>query len=134
LSDLNQCSFIGRLGKSPEMRYTPAGKAIASFSIAVSEKWKDKQTGEQKEKTEWINIVAFGKLAEICGEYLEKGKQVFVQGKFKTDKYEKDGVTKYSTKIVANDMKMLGSKSDSTQPSQSSAGGSQDFDEEGTPF
>ena len=99
---LNKCTFIGRLGKDVEMRYTPSGTAIANFSIAVSETWKDKATGEKKEKTEWINCVAFGRTAEICGEYLTKGKQVYIEGKMQTDKYEKDGVTKYSTKINVN--------------------------------
>lgn len=109
-NDLNQCQFIGRLGKDPEMRYMQSGEALASFSIAVGSKWKDKQ-GEAKESTEWVNITAFGKLAEICGEYLKKGSQVFVSGRMKTDKYtDKDGLEKYSTKVVISDMQMLGGK------------------------
>jgi len=110
-NDLNKCLFIGRLGGDPEVRYLPSGSALASFSIAVGEKWKDKQSGEKQERTEWINITAFGKLGEICGEYLKKGSQVMIEGKFKTDKYEKEGVTMYSTKIIASNMQMLGSKS-----------------------
>ena len=109
-NDLNQCSFIGRIGGDPEMRYTTGGDAVASFSIAVGSSWKDK-AGEKQERTEWVNITAWGKLGEICGEYLNKGQQVFIQGKIKTDKYEKDGVTRYSTKIVAETMQMLGGKS-----------------------
>lgn len=104
-NDLNQCNFIGRLGKDPETRYMPSGDAVTNFSIAVG--WKSKD----KEGTEWVNITAFGKLAEICGQYLKKGSQVFVSGKFKTEKYQdKDGVDRYSTKIIADQMQMLGGK------------------------
>ena len=103
-NDLNQCQFIGRLGKDPELRYLASGDAVASFSIACG--WKSKD----KEGAEWVNITAFGKLAEICGEYLKKGSQVFIQGRFKTDKYEKGGETKYSTKIIADRMQMLGGR------------------------
>jgi len=103
MSDLNQCSFIGRLGKDVELRVTAAGDAVCNFSIACG--WKTKT----KEGTEWINISTFGKLAEICGQYLEKGSQVYVQGKMKTDKFEdKSGVTKYSTKISADTVQFLG--------------------------
>jgi len=110
-NDLNQCQFIGRLGKDPEMRYTTQGKAIASFSIAVGSQWKDK-AGEKQESTEWVNITAFDKLAEICGEYLKKGSQVFIGGRMKTDKYQdkETGAERYSTKIIAETMKMLGGK------------------------
>lgn len=102
-NDLNQWQGIGRLGKDPETRHTASGTTIASFSIACG--WK---SGE-KEGKEWVNVTAFGKLAEICGEYLKKGKQVFIQGRLTTDKYEKDGVTRYSTKVIADRMQMLGS-------------------------
>ena len=102
MSDLNQCSFIGRLGKDVELRVTPAGDSIANFSIGCG--WKTKS----KEGTEWVNVSAFGKLAEICGQYLTKGSQVFVQGKMKTDKYASNGVTKYSTKISADTVQFLG--------------------------
>lgn len=106
-NDLNQCNFIGRLGKDPETRYMPAGDAVTNFSLAVG--WKSKD----KEGTEWINVTAFGKLAEICGQYLKKGSQVFISGRFKTEKYQdKDGIDRYSTKIVADQMQMLGGKSD----------------------
>lgn len=114
-NDHNNCSFIGRLGKDPETRYMPSGDALTSFSIAVGSQWKDK-SGEKQESTEWVNITVFGKLAEICGEYLKKGSQVFVSGRMKTDKYDdKDGITRYSTKIVAERMQMLGGKSDGGQ-------------------
>ena len=109
-NDLNNCQFIGRLGKDPEVKYLPNGNAVASFSIACGESWKDQQGGKQ-ERTEWVNCSAFGKLAEIIGEYLKKGSQVFIGGKMKTDKYQaQDGSDRYSTKIVVRDMQMLDSK------------------------
>lgn len=100
------------------MRFMQSGDAVASFSIAVGSSWKDKQ-GEKQESTEWVNITAFGKLAEICGEYLKKGSQVFVSGRIKTEKYEKDGQTKYATKIIAERMQMLGGKRDDDSPKES---------------
>ena len=109
-NDLNSCTFIGRLGKDVEMRFLPSGKAVASFSIACGESWKDQQ-GQKQERTEWVNITAFDKLAEIIGEYLAKGSKVYIQGKMKTEKYtDNNGVEKYSTKIIAQNMQMLDSK------------------------
>ena len=105
-NDLNQCQFIGRLGADPETRYTASGDAVCSFRIAVG--WKSKD----KEGAEWVPCTAFGKLAEICGQYLKKGAQVFVQGRFKTEEWEKDGVKRYSTKIMIDNMQMLGGKQD----------------------
>lgn len=104
-NDLNRCEFIGRLGKDPEVRYAPSGDAICSFNIAVGWKTKD------KEGTEWVSISAFGKLAEICGEYLKKGKQVYIAGRFNTQKYQDKttGQDRYSTRIIADQMQMLGS-------------------------
>ncbi len=117
-NDLNDCKFIGRLGQDPEMRYMPSGDAVASFSIACGEQWKDKQ-GAKQERTEWVNCSAFGKLAEIIGEYLSKGKQVYISGKMKTEKYQaQDGSDRYSTKIIVRDMQMLGSKDDNAQGGQ----------------
>jgi len=107
---INKVILIGNLGRDPEVRYTADGRAVASFSIATSEKWKDKNTGEMQERTEWHKIVAFGKLGEICGEYLSKGKQVFIEGRLQTTSWEKDGVTRYTTEIVASEMKFLGAK------------------------
>ena len=116
MSDLNQCNFIGRLGKDPETRYMPNGNAVTNFSIAVGEQWKDKNTGQKQEKTEWVNISAFGKLAEIMGQYLYKGSQVFIGGKLTTDKWQdNDGNDRYTTKVIANNMQMLGSRDDSQQ-------------------
>jgi single-strand DNA-binding protein len=134
-NDLNQCSFLGRLGKDPTVRYMPSGDAVANFSIAVGSTWKDKATGDKKESTEWVNVTAFGKLAEICAEYLAKGSQVFIQGRFKTDKYDKDGQTHYSTKIIADRMQMLGGRSggERQEPEPSNGGGASrsipDFDD-----
>lgn len=109
-NDLNQCQFIGRLGKDAEARYMADGKCVSSFSIAVGSQWKNK-SGDKQESTEWVNCTAFDKLGEICAEYLKKGSQVFVSGKMKTEKYtDKAGVEKYSTKIIINEMQMLGSK------------------------
>lgn len=107
-NDLNQCNFIGRLGRDVETRYMPDGKAVASFSLAIGWKAKD------KEGVEWVNIVAFDKLAEICEKYLNKGSMVFISGRFKTEKFtDKDGVEKYAVKIIASQMQMLGGKGDS---------------------
>jgi single-strand DNA-binding protein len=104
-NDLNQCNFIGRLGRDPETRYMPSGDAVTNFNIAVG--WKSKD----KEGAEWVSISAFGKLAEICSQYLKKGSQVFISGRMKTEEYtDKEGIKKYSTKIVADQMQMLGSR------------------------
>ena len=114
---LNQAQIIGHLGKDPEIRYLPSGEAVANFSIATTEKWKDKNSGEQREETEWHRISVFGRLAEIVGEYLKKGSLVFIQGKIKTRKYtDKDGAERYATEIRAETMKMLGGR-DSNQGS-----------------
>ena len=110
MASLNSCSFIGNLGKDPESRYLQDGTCVANFSLACNESWKDKD-GEKKEKTEWVRIVAWGKLGEICEKYLTKGKQVFIQGRMQTREWEdKEGVTRYSTEIVADKMVMLGGK------------------------
>jgi single-strand DNA-binding protein len=135
-SDLNQCQFIGRLGKDVDTRYTSSGDAVSSFSLAVGSAWKDK-SGEKQESTEWVSCTAFGKLGEICEKYLKKGSQVFVSGRMKTDKYtDKAGVEKYSTKIIVENMQMLGSKGDS-QPAQSKPATKGDFsaaDDSDIPF
>jgi single-strand DNA-binding protein len=109
---VNKVTIIGNLGKDPETRYTQNGSAVTTFSVATTERWKDKNTGEMKEQTEWHRVVAWGKLAEICGEYLSKGRQVYIDGKLQTRQWEKDGVTRYTTEIVAKYMKMLGRRED----------------------
>ena len=106
---INKVILVGNLGADPETRYTTSGSAITSIRIATSESWKDKQTGEQQERTEWHRVKFFGRLAEIAGEYLKKGRQVYVEGSLRTDKYtDKDGIERYSTDIIANEMQMLG--------------------------
>ena len=105
---LNKVMLIGNLGANPEVRYTQGGKAVANFSIATNEKWTGKD-GVAQEKTEWHKIVVWDKLAEICGKYLTKGKQVYIEGKLQTREWEKDGVRHWSTEIVASQMVMLGS-------------------------
>jgi single-strand DNA-binding protein len=121
---LNSAQIIGRVGRDPELRYMPSGEAVANLTIATSESWKDKQTGEKKEATEWHKVTFFGRLAEIAGEYLKKGALVYVQGKIITRKYtDKDGSEKYSTEIRAAEMKMLSSKDgqNSAPPAQRQA-------------
>ena len=113
MAGVNKAILVGRLGKDPEIKYTPSGTAIANFTMATSENYKDKD-GQKQERTEWHRIVAFGKLAEICGEYLAKGKQVYVEGRIQTRSWDdKDGNKKYMTEIVANIMQMLGKAAES---------------------
>jgi single-strand DNA-binding protein len=110
MASVNKVILIGNLGRDPETRYMPDGGAITNISIATTETWKDKQ-GEKQEKTEWHRVAFFGKLAEIAGEYLKKGSQVYVEGRLQTRKWQdKDGADKYTTEIVANAMQMLGSR------------------------
>jgi single-strand DNA-binding protein len=110
---VNKFIGIGNLGRDPEMRFMPNGNAVCNFSIAISEKYKDKVSGDWKEVTEWVNVVMFGKLAEIAGEYLRKGSKVYVEGKLKTEKYtDKQGVEKFSTKVVAEKMDMLSTRTE----------------------
>ncbi len=120
--------LIGNLGSDPEVRYTPSGVAVAQFNIATSEEWKDKDSGEKKERTEWHRIVAWRRLGEICGEYLSKGQQVYVEGRIQTRSWDdRDGNKKYTTEIIANDIQFLGSRdmSDGGRPQGGMAGGSQ---------
>jgi single-strand DNA-binding protein len=106
---INKVILVGNLGADPEVRYTGSGTAIATLSVATSEQWTDKQSGQKQERTEWHRVKLFGRLAEIAGEYLKKGRQVYVEGSLRTDKYTgKDGVERYSTDIVASDLQMLG--------------------------
>lgn len=108
---INKVFLVGNLGKDPEIRYSADGKAMASLSIATSETWKDKDSGEKKEKTEWHWLVAFGRLAEVCGEYLKKGSQIYIEGRLQTRKWQdKDGNDRYTTEIVINDLLMLGGR------------------------
>ncbi len=106
---LNRVQLIGRLGKDPEGKFTPTGKKVAHFSVAVSNRWKSKE-GETKEYTEWVNVEVWGRLGEVCQEYLKKGSLVFIEGRLKTDKYEDKGENKFFTKVVALSMQMLDRK------------------------
>jgi single-strand DNA-binding protein len=113
MAGVNKAIIIGNLGRDPEIRYMSDGTAVANFSLATSEGWTDKNSGERKEKTEWHRIVVWGKLAEICGQYLSKGRQVYIEGRLQTREWDdKDGIKRYTTEIVANNMVMLGSKAD----------------------
>jgi single-strand DNA-binding protein len=108
---VNKVILVGNLGADPEVKYTQGGAAITTIRIATSESWKDKQTGEQQERTEWHRVKFFGRLAEIAGEYLKKGKQVYVEGSIRTEKYtDKDGVERFSTDIIATELQMLGGR------------------------
>lgn len=115
---VNKVVLIGNLGKDPEVRYLPNGNAVASLTLATTESWKDKQTGDRQEKTEWHNLVVFNRLGEMCGEYLKKGKKIYVEGKLQTRKWQgQDGQDRYTTEIVVSEIQML-DKSDNQQQQQ----------------
>jgi len=117
---VNKVMLIGNLGRDPEVRYSAGGSAVANVTIATSETWKDKVSGEKQEKTEWHRIVFFGRLAEIVGEYLKKGSQIYIEGRLQTRKWQdKDGNDRYTTEIVANEMQMLGSRGGAGIPNDS---------------
>lgn len=106
---INKVILVGTLGRDPEVKYMPSGGAVANLSLATSERWKDKNTGEQKEITEWHRVVMFNRLAEIAGQYLKKGQQVYIEGKLRTRKWQdQGGQDRYTTEIMADDMQMLG--------------------------
>jgi single-strand DNA-binding protein len=111
MASVNKVIIVGNLGRDPETRYMPSGDAVTNITVATTDKWKDKASGEMKEATEWHRIAFFGRLAEVAGQYLKKGSQVYVEGRLKTRKYtDKDGVEKYATEIAADTMQMLGSR------------------------
>jgi len=108
---VNKVILVGNLGKDPEIRYMPNGNAVANLTLATTESWKDKQTGDQQEKTEWHRVVMFRRLAEIAGEYLKKGSQIYIEGKLQTRKWQDNsGNDRYTTEIVASEMQMLGGR------------------------
>lgn len=118
-SGVNKVFLIGRLGQDPEVRYTPNGGAVANFSLATSESWNDK-SGQKQEKTEWHRIVVWGKLGELCGQYLSKGRQAFIEGRLQTREWvDKEGQKKYTTEIVANNVQFLGSPGEKAASSHS---------------
>jgi len=123
MSGVNKAIIIGRLGQDPETRHTHSGATVANISVATSENWTDKQSGEKQERTEWHRVTFFGRLAEVASEYLRKGAQVYIEGRIQTDKYQaQDGTDRYSTKIIASQMQMLGGRSEkSTSPNQDRA-------------
>ena len=141
---VNKVILVGNLGQKPEIRYTQTDSAVANLSLATSESWKDKETGEQREKTEWHRIVYFGKLAEIAEQYLDKGSKVYVEGKLQTRKWQdkETGADRYTTEIVGNELTMLDSKNSSgmneSQNFDSNAGqfdqAREDFNEDDIPF
>ncbi len=118
MASLNKVILVGYLGRDPESRYMPSGEQVTNISVATTENWTDKQSAEKKSLTEWHRCVFFGKLAEIAGQYLKKGSQVYIEGRIRTNKYtDRDGVERYQTQIIADTMQMLGSKQDgSAQP------------------
>ena len=133
---INKVIIVGNLGNDPDTKYMPSGGAVTNLSVATSESWKDKQTGEQKERTEWHRVAMFGRLAEIAAEYLRKGSQVYLEGKLRTRKWQdKSGQDRYTTEIIADEMQMLGGKSGEgrSQPADSQPEGRpqpDDFDDD----
>jgi len=125
---VNKVILVGTCGQDPEVRYMPNGNAVTNLSLATSEQWTDKQTGQKVEKTEWHRVSLFGKVAEIAGEYLRKGSQVYIEGKLQTREWEKDGIKRYTTEIIVDmqgTLQLLGSRPQAGQQSQSSGGGLQ---------
>ena len=121
---VNKVILVGNLGKDPEMKYTASGAAIANLTVATSESWNDKQTGEKKEQTEWHRVVFFRRLAEIAGEYLHKGSQVYIEGKLQTRKWQdQNGQDRYTTEVVGNEMQMLGGRGGDSGGGASTGGG-----------
>jgi len=125
---VNKVIIVGNLGNDPEVRYMPNGGAVANVSVATTESWKDKQSGQKVDKTEWHRVVFYNKLAEIVGEYLKKGSQIYLEGRLQTRKWQnKDGVDQYTTEIVANEMQMLGGRGDGGSASFGSQARNNDF-------
>lgn len=120
---INKVILVGNLGNDPDTRYLPDGGAVTNISVATSESWKDRNTGQQNERTEWHRVVFFRRLAEIAGEYLKKGSKVYIEGKLRTRQWEKEGQKHYSTEIVADELQMLDSRGDSPGMSGGGAGG-----------
>ncbi|HVE86479.1 MAG TPA: single-stranded DNA-binding protein [Myxococcales bacterium] len=124
---VNKVILIGNLGRDPEVRFTPSGQAVANFTIATNESWTDKQ-GQKQERTEWHRIVVWGKLAELCGEYLSKGRQAFVEGRLQTREWtDKEGKKNYTTEVVAQNVQFLGSRGEGAGPRARPQNGAQDY-------
>lgn len=115
MSGVNKVTIVGRLGQDPELKYTTSGQGVTRFTVATSDTWKDKNTGEKQERTEWHRIVVWGKLAELCNDYLKKGRQVYLEGKLQTRSWEdSSGIKKYTTEIIANNIVFLGSNAEAS--------------------
>lgn len=141
---INKVILVGNLGADPDVRYSASGSAVTRINVATTDAWRDKQSGEQQERTEWHRVVFFGRLAEIAAEYLRKGQQVYIEGSLRTSSYEKEGQKHYSTDIIANEMQMLGgrpggssgefgsrnSQAAGGQPAPASSSVSDDFDDD----
>ena len=130
---LNRVQLIGRLGRDPESKFTPTGKKVAHFSVAVSNRWKSRD-GEAKESTEWVNVEAWDRLGEVCQEYLKKGSLVYIEGRLKTDKYEEKGETRYFTKVVAQMVQFLDSRTGDPLTEQPELPAEEDPEATGFPF
>ena len=128
---INKVILVGNVGQDPASRPLPSGSTVCNISVATSRKWKDKQTNEWKDETEWHRVVMFGKLGEIAGEYLRKGSQVYIEGRLKTSQWEKDGQKHYTTEVIADEMQMLGGKEAGKPPQQAPQS---DFDSDSVPF
>ncbi len=129
---LNKIMLIGNLGRDPEMSYTPSGSAVTKFTVAVSRRWNDKQSGERKEETQWFNVVAWERLAETCNQYLRKGSKVYLEGRMRSHKYtDKDNIERTAWEVVLTDMQMLDTKD---ARSGTSAGGMEDVTPDDIPF
>jgi len=127
---INKVILVGHLGADPETRYMPSGGAVANIRVATTESWKDKTSGEQQDRTEWHNVAFFGRLAEIAGEYLRKGSQVYVEGRLRTRKWQdRDGNDRYTTEIIASEMQMLGGRPGAGAPAKSGGGPSKQADD-----
>ncbi|HWA36375.1 MAG TPA: single-stranded DNA-binding protein [Burkholderiales bacterium] len=122
MASVNKVIIVGNLGADPETRYMPSGEPVTNIRVATTDKWKDKASGEMKEQTEWHRVVFFSRLAEIAGEYLKKGSQVYIEGSLRTRKYDKDGQTHYSTEIRGDTMQMLGRREGGGAPREEGAG------------
>jgi len=134
MASVNKVILVGNLGRDPEVRYSPDGAAICNVSIATTSNWKDKNSGERREETEWHRVVFYNRLAEIAGEYLKKGRPVYVEGRLKTRKWQnKEGVDQYTTEVVADQMQMLGGRDGSDGGMGGGAGGSMGGESQGAP-
>lgn len=132
MASVNRVTILGNLGKDPETRYLPSGDAVTNITVATTESWKDKKSGQKQEHTEWHRVSFFGKLAEIAAEYLKKGSPCYIEGRIQTRKWDKDGETRYSTEIVADRLQLLGGKKDaddSPAPGKKSGGTFDDLDD-----